>query len=157
MSVLIICSSREHGNTRKLADAMAGAVDGAVVTPSAVDGALIDRYDVVGFGSGIRFTQPYPEMLELADRLPRQQGKVAFLFSTSGLGWTLWHRTLRRRLAGKGFVVTGELAVKGLDTMGALRLIGGVNKGRPNAEDLARAAELVRRVAPAAARRVSAL
>jgi flavodoxin len=148
VSLLIVCGSKEHGNTRKLADAMAAAVAGTVVTAREANAELIAKHEVVAFGTGVRFMRPYAEVLQAVDRLPRQEGKKALVFSTSGFGWRLGHAALRQRLVDKGFQVAGELACKGLDTMGPLWLLGGVNKGRPNADDLRRAADLARRVAP---------
>ena len=38
-------------------------------------------------------------------------------------------------LVNRGFSITGEFSCNGLDTVGPLKLFGGINKGRPNAED----------------------
>jgi flavodoxin len=42
-------------------------------------------------------------------------------------------------LQSKGFEVIGEFNCAGFDTVGPLRIIGGINKGRPNDEDLTQA------------------
>jgi hypothetical protein len=39
----------------------------------------------------------------------------------------------------KGFEVVDEYHTKAFDTWGPLKLIGGINKGRPNQEDLQKA------------------
>jgi flavodoxin len=39
-------------------------------------------------------------------------------------------------LQAKGFQITGEFSCKGLTTFGPAKLFGGVNKGRPNAQDV---------------------
>lgn len=137
MPTLIVCASKEHGNTREVAEAIAGVLDCDVVAPEEFDPERIGDHDRIGFGSGIRFGKPYRELLELIDRIPEQTGRRAFIFSTSGFGWLWWHSTLRKRLEAKGFTLHGEYCCKALDTMGMLRLFGGVNKGRPNDEDLA--------------------
>jgi flavodoxin len=36
----------------------------------------------------------------------------------------------------RGFSITGEFSCKGWDTVGPLKLFGGINKGRPNEDDL---------------------
>ena len=139
MSSLIICASREHGNTRKIADAMAEVLDCAVVEPSEVDLATLGDRTLVGFGSGIRFGKPYAELLDLVDAIPAASGTRVFVFSTSGFGWLWWHASLKKRLRARGFEVEDEFCCKALDTMGLLGLFGGVNKGRPNDDDLAAA------------------
>lgn len=136
MSTVIVCASKEHGNTRKIADAMAGVLDCDVVEPGEVDPETLGVRDRVGFGSGIRFGRPYRELLDLIDRIPAQPGTRAFVFSTSGFGWLWWHSSLKKRLAARGFQVQAEFCCKALDTMGLLGLFGGVNKGRPNDGDL---------------------
>lgn len=144
MSTLIVCASREHGNTRKIADTLAEVLECPVVEPGEVDPGAIGEQDLVGFGSGIRFGRPYRELLGLVDRMPAQSGARAFVFSTSGFGWLWWHSTLKKRLASKGFDVRDEFCCKALDTMGLLGLFGGVNRGRPDEDDLARARTFAR-------------
>ncbi|RLB56835.1 MAG: hypothetical protein DRI90_18425 [Deltaproteobacteria bacterium] len=87
-----------------------------------------------------------PSFWDPQARLPRQSGRRAFIFSTSGFGFTWWHGALRTRLVRKGFVIQGEHPCKALDTMGLLKLFGGVNKGRPDAQDLERATIFARRL-----------
>jgi flavodoxin len=140
VKVSILCSSSSHGNTRKVAEAMAVALGAAVVPTEAFGSLKLDDHDLIGFGSGIRFGRMYPEMLRLADGLPPGASRRAFVFSTSGFGVRFWNRDLVKRLRRKGFDVVGDFACKGLDTMGLLGAFGGVNKGRPSPEDL-RAAE----------------
>jgi flavodoxin len=144
MSALVICSSREHGNTRRLAQAIADELEAEVLEPDRASAAQIATCELVGFGSGIRFTRHYRELFELVRGLPAQPGKRAFVFSTSGVGILLWHWALDRQLRAKGFEIVGEHCCRGLDTMGLLRLIGGVNRGRPNAADLEQARRFAR-------------
>jgi hypothetical protein len=74
--------------------------------------------------------------------------KPAFVFSTSGLPFLakLWHGTLKKLLARKGFEVMGEFACRGFDTWGPLWLTGGLNWRRPNERDLASAREFAGRL-----------
>jgi flavodoxin len=144
MSALVICVSKEHGNTRRVADAIAEELGAEVVEPSQVTPEMIAAHDPIGFGSGIRYARPYPELLRLVERLPKQRDKRAFVFSTSGFGFRSWHLTLNRRLRARGFRIAGEFWCKGLDTLGLLRLFGGVNKGRPDKADLERARRFAR-------------
>ncbi|MCK5253623.1 MAG: flavodoxin, partial [Thermoplasmata archaeon] len=48
---------------------------------------------------------------------------------------------LREKLRSKGYIIVDEFACKGFNTNSFLRHFGGMNKGRPNAEDLEHAEE----------------
>ncbi len=125
---------------------MAAELDAEIVEPHRVDVQSLVDHDSIGFGSGIRFGRHYRELFDLVARLPPQSGRRAFLFSTSGFGFKWWHGALRKRLIRKGFVIQGEHPCKALDTMGLLGLFGGVNQGRPNGQDLERAAAFARQL-----------
>ena len=110
--------------------------------PDQVDPAGLSAYDLIGFGSGNYFGKLHKTLLELADRLPQTSNKKAFIFSTSGDTRDKTfksHTRLKTALQARGYEITGEFNCAGFDTFGALRIVGGVNKGRPNEEDLRKA------------------
>jgi flavodoxin len=139
MKTLIIYASVHHQNTEKVARAMAEEL-GADLTPikEAQPGNLL-AYDLIGFGSGIYYGKFHRTLLQFVEALPAIAGKRAFMFSTSGEGGTERHVALKELLISRGFTVTGEFSCKGWDTWGPLKLTGGINKGRPNEQDLAEA------------------
>jgi flavodoxin len=49
-------------------------------------------------------------------------------------------------LVNRGFSIAGEFSCKGWDTVGPLKLFGGINKGRPNEGDLEGARVFARRL-----------
>jgi len=51
------------------------------------------------------------------------------------------HTLLRQKLQSKGYRVAGEFSCKGFNTNLFLKYFGGMNKGRPNSEDLKNAEE----------------
>lgn len=138
MKILIIYYSKHHRNTEKIAKVIAGATDADLVELHNVDIGRISDYELIGFGSGIYYSRHYRGMLELANKLPHME-KKAFIFSTSGMGLKVYHRALKAKLMEKGFKVVGEFACKGYDTVGPFKLIGGINRGRPNETDVAEA------------------
>ena len=49
---------------------------------------------------------------------------------------------MREKLQSKGYIIVDEFSCPGYNTNSFLKLIGGINKGRPNTEDLKKAEEL---------------
>jgi len=139
MKTLIICESVHHGNTKKIADVMAVVLGADVKKPAEVDVGKLGEYDLIGFGSGIYMGKFHKNMLALVDKMPKLE-KNAFIFSTSGRDDIVKDQTgIKEKLAEKGFRIIDGFSCKGLDSVGPLRLIGGINKGRPDAADLEKA------------------
>jgi flavodoxin len=154
MKSLLVLFSYHHKNTEKIAHVIAKVLDAPVKTPQQVKPEEIVDYDLVGFGSGIYSAKFDPSVLDLVDRLPRAAGKNAFLFSTYGAPAFIAnrefieknHEQIRKKLQAKGYTVIGEFGCAGWNTNSFLKYFGGLNKGRPNAEDLRHAEEFARNV-----------
>ncbi len=84
MKSLIVCVSKSHGNTRRVADRMAEVLDAEVVEPESVDPATLCEYDLVGFGSGIYYMTVDARLRQLMRRLPAVDHVRAFTFFTRG-------------------------------------------------------------------------
>ena len=132
----------------RVAGAMASVLDAKVVSPETVTDSDIEQADLVGWGSGIYWMSFAPELVARVEALPECDRGRAFVFATSGMPETPLRRytaNMRDLLASRGFSVADEVFhCRGLDTMGPLGLIGGVNKGRPSETDLAAAREYAR-------------
>ena len=141
MKTLIICFSYHHKNTEKIASVLAKILEAKVKAPTTVDPNELSDFDLVGFGSGISFGKHYKDLLDLTDKLPKVTNKKAFIFSTSGQAnnGPKFHKKLREALESKGFSIVGEFNCAGFDTYGALKIFGGIQKGRPDADDLKQA------------------
>jgi len=150
MKAVIIYISVHHGNTEKVARNMANILDGDLVQVKQSDVTVLERYDLIGFGSGIYFGKHHESLLDFADKLPVLRNRKAFIFSTSGLRKIpLVHnfgKPLNEKLRRKGFDIIAEFSCRGLDTYRATGLVRGVNKGRPNAADLQQAEDFARRL-----------
>jgi len=70
MKSLIVCVSKSHGNTRRVADRMAEVLDAEVVEPESVDPEALRGYDLVGFGSGVYYMTVDAMLRNLIRRLP---------------------------------------------------------------------------------------
>ena len=152
MKSLLILFSYHHNNTEKIAKAMAKVLDAQIKTPQQIDPEELKNYDLIGFGSGIYDAKHHKTLLDLADRLPQVTDREAFIFSTSGVrvdsriftSARKFHTPLKEKLQSKGYTIAGEFNCAGFNTNSVLKYIGGINKGRPDAEDLKNAQEFAR-------------
>ncbi|MDD3494140.1 MAG: flavodoxin family protein [Candidatus Thermoplasmatota archaeon] len=140
MAALIVCASVHHGNTRQIARVMAQALDAHLCDPADVDPSEAAKYDLIGLGSGIYFWRHHASIVRFAQNMPVRGDQRFFIFSTRG-GFPHWlgHRALKKTLRKKGAHVVGEFSCKGHDTYGPFKLLGGLNRGHPDADDLERA------------------
>ncbi|MGK4579127.1 flavodoxin family protein [Kitasatospora sp. HPMI-4] len=142
MKVVIVCASVSHGNTKRIADVMGQVLSAPVVEPEQVDLAELATYDLVGFGSGIFSGKFHPRLRHFVRSVPEGERRRAFVFATSGLPeprFRPFTRPLARLLEQKGFEVVDAFSCRGFDTWLPFRLVGGINKARPDAGDLAAA------------------
>ena len=151
-NALVVVFSSHHKNTEKIAHVIANVLGAPVKTPQQVNPDEILEYDLVGFGSGIYSATFDASILDIADRLPQVNNKKSFLFSTYGAPAFIAnrefiennHSQIRKKLKSKGYMVIGEFGCAGWNTNSFLKYFGGLNKGKPDAEDLMNAEEFAR-------------
>ncbi len=140
---LIIVYSYHHNNTAKVAEAFSEVLHATVKTPEQVDLEELKEYHLIGFGAGIDSGRHYKQLLDFVDGLQDVEKKAGFIFSTSAVQGEAKvrkdHSLLRQKLESKGYDIVGEFSCKGFNTNLFLKYFGGMNKGRPNSEDLANA------------------
>lgn len=143
MKILAVVESKHQGNTRKVAEAMK---DAAPITVTDVENAGkhdLSGYDIVGFGSGIYYGKFDKDLTAFVENLCDKKA-YTFIFSTSGTGdFEKNNKPLADLLEKKNKVVLGSFGCKGHDKFLLFRIIGGLNKGRPNAEDLKKAQKFI--------------
>ncbi|MFE3873979.1 flavodoxin family protein [Kitasatospora sp. NPDC059146] len=147
MKAVIVCVSVSHGNTRRIAEAIARPLAAPVVAPEELDPADLTGYDLVGFGSGVFTGRLHPRLRRFVSAVPSAAPSAehpcrAFVFATSGLpepGFRPFTRPAERALAAKGFRIVDGFTARGHDTWLPFRLVGGINKHRPDSRDLAAA------------------
>jgi len=153
LNTLIVLFSYHQMNTEKIAKVFAEVFNASIQNPLHTDPQEIQNYQIVGFGSGIYSESFHKAMLDFADKLPIAEGTKAFLFSTDGGPRGLMkddhpmakeqlrknHRKIKERLITKGYEIIGEFNCAGLNKNSFLKLFGGLNKGRPNSQDLSNA------------------
>ena len=138
---IVFIYSYHHMNTQKIGKAIAAKINAPIIDIHANSEPIdLETYDLVGFGAGIDTGKHYPAMIEYVEKMPNVQNKKAFIFSTSGIysakKMLSDHKALRSLLQNKGFKIVSEFGCKGHDTVSFLKFFGGINKGRPNAEDI---------------------
>jgi flavodoxin len=147
-NTLIILFSYHHNNTEKIARAIAKVLDARIVNPQQADPRDLQDYDIIGFGAGIDSGRHYKPLLDFANEIQQVDNKHAFIFSTAGVTGEKKlakdHSALRGKLEAKGYRIMDEFQCKGFNTNSFLKHFGGINKGRPNADDLKRAEEFAR-------------
>ncbi|MCD6510345.1 MAG: flavodoxin family protein [Thermoprotei archaeon] len=145
---MVIYVSIHHGNTERVAKVIAKVLGATLAKPSEVSVETLSEYDLMGFGSGVYYGRHHKSLLDLVDKLPDMRGKRAFIFSTSGLRRIPFihdfSKQLRKKLEERGFEIIGEFSCRGFTTHWPFNLIGGINKGRSNEEDLKRAEAFAR-------------
>ncbi|MDI6725187.1 MAG: flavodoxin family protein [Methanobacterium sp.] len=134
MKTAIIYKSVHRGNTKKIAEAIAKPLNADLFDLKDFSKDIIKKYDLIGFGSGIYYYRPHKKLRKFVEELDNVEDKKAFVFSTSGDGRSMgW---LEKKLSSKGFNVLDEFYCKGFDTFGPYKLVGGMNKGKPDEKDL---------------------
>lgn len=135
MKTAICYYSRHHGNTLKVAQAMAleGEVDLIDVTTR--QAIRLEGYDCIGLASGIYGFEFQKAVVEFARQyLP--QGKPVFFLYTYGGAKGTGAKAVAEVTREKDCPILGEFSCKGFDTFGPFKMIGGIAKGHPDQKDL---------------------
>jgi flavodoxin len=138
MKSLLVLFSYHHNNTEKIANVFAKVLDAQIKTPQLISPEELQEYGLIGFGSGIYGEKHHKLLLDLVDKLPQGTDMKAFIFSTSANLEPLSknNSALREKLQSKGYMIVDEFTCAGFNTNSFMKYFGGMNKGRPNAEDL---------------------
>jgi len=151
MKTLIIYASIHHGNTEKVAKVMARTLNAELLRAdqAELDVNMLSDYGLIGFGSGIYYGKHHESLFAFVDKLPSQENKKTFIFSTRGIIKLPFipdfHKPLKEKLLGKGFDVIGEFSCRGWDTfIRVFNIVGGISKSRPDEKDLKQAEDFAK-------------
>ena len=132
---VIIYASTHHGSTRKLAEALADQYDITLIDAAMQQQADLSGYDLIGFASGIDFGRFYASVEQfLENNLP--EGKRVFFLYTCAKVSGRFTESIKEKARKTGAIILGEYGCKGFNTYGPWRLIGGMNKGHPNTQEI---------------------
>ncbi len=136
MKTAIVYYSEHHGNTQKLLDAIAAKHDVDLVSITQTPGADLSGYDRIGLASGIYYGTFAKPLLAWAEKhLP--EGKDVFYIYTHGAPKGDFLKSVRPVIRQKNGREIGEYHCQGFDTFGPFKLVGGIAKGHPTAEETA--------------------
>ncbi len=134
MKTVIIYTSLHQGNTKRLVESLAHNNIDIIDILSNKD-ADISEYDCIGIASGIAYGKYYPQMLEyLSKKMPKD--KMVFFIHTAGDPKEKHNAAAKAIADNLGCKDMGTYYCKGFDTYGPWKLIGGINKNRPNSTDI---------------------
>ena len=120
MKTVICYYSCHHGNTRKVAQAMAEECGATLLDLSAGTEAQLEEYDLIGFASGIYGFSFHPSVVQFARvRLPR--GKRIFCIYTYGGAKGMGAKEIARIAKEKGCGMMGEFGCRGYNTFGPFK------------------------------------
>lgn len=140
MKTAIIYYSKHHGNTKKLIEAIKAASEDEITLIDATEtsSADLEKYDLVGFASGIYYSKFDKRVLNFAkENLPA--GKDVFFIYTYGTEKPGYTKAIREALNGKSANIIGEYGCLGFNTFGPFKLIGGMAKNHPDDTDISNA------------------
>ena len=145
MKSVIVYASTHHGNTRKVAEAIAKECGVELVDATAVQDKDLSEYDLNGFASGIYAAQFHQQIKNFAAKnLP--QNKKIFYIMTSAMDKD-FSKSMESSIAGKNAEIVGKFSCKGYNTFGPFKLVGGTGKGHPDEADLKAAVDFYKGIA----------
>ncbi len=134
---MIFCNSVHHGNTRKIAEAVKERCGAELIMlPCREELPDLREYQLVGFASGVYMSALGRPVIEFADKLAGLDKKDCFTMYTSGAASNKSDLEFIQKLESRGAHIVGRFNCRGFDTFGPFKLIGGLQKGHPNATDI---------------------
>ncbi|MDD5098228.1 MAG: flavodoxin family protein [Candidatus Pacebacteria bacterium] len=151
MKTLIIYTSTHSGNTEKVAKAIAEELSADLVRASELKNYDVKEYDLIGLGSGIYMGKHHISILDIAGKLKNVENKRFFIFSTSGikeLSFNNFNKDLKEVILKRSVRLIDSFNCRGYSNYGLTKLFGGINKNRPNEQDLEKAKEFAKTLKP---------
>ena len=141
MKTAILYISVHHGNTKKVAAAMAQVLSADLIDLSLSNDVDLSQYDLIGLASGCFYHNMHEKILDFARQTHFPTGQKIFLLCTCGTPYRDYTKSMKNILKQKGVSMAGSFQCRGFDTFGPFAKIGGIAKGHPNEKDLAKARE----------------
>ena len=134
--ICIVYDSMHNMNTEKLVLSLKENYNGVdIIKVNNFDINAMDNYPEIVLASGIYWGRFSKNIEELLDKILDSDVKNLFFIYTSGIGKVRYEKKLIKRLKEKNKICLGIFSCKGFDNYGPFKLIGGINKGKPNEKD----------------------
>ena len=136
MKTAIVYYSKHHGNTKKLLDAIAEKNEVTLIDVVNDKDVDVSGYDRIGFASGIYYSSFAKQITAFAEE-KLSKGKDVFFIATCGATPTdIFFKGIRKITDSKDCRFLGQYICTGYDTFGPFKLVGGLKKGHPNADEI---------------------
>lgn len=145
MKTAICYYSRHHGNTLKVLEVMAQEGEVKLIDVTAQQTAQLEKYDCIGFASGIYGFEFQKAVVEFARQYLPAGKPVFFVYTYGGVKGT-GSKAVAEIANAKGCSILGEFSCKGYDTFGPFKMVGGIAKGHPDTQDLDNARRFFRQI-----------
>ena len=139
MNGVVVYASVHHGNTKKVAEAVAVANDMELIDITKAESIDLSAYEVVGLASGVYYHSLHEKIKALVETTSFAPEQKVFTITTCGIGYRNYASGVAKTLKERGVRYLGNYQCRGYDTFGPFGKIGGIAKGRPNATDLEKA------------------
>ena len=143
MKTVIVYYSQHHGNTKKLLDAIAATENVTLIDVTAQPTADLSSYDRVGFASGIYYSSFAKQIVTFASEHLPENNNVFYIY-THGAPKGDFLKAMREIAGKKRCREIGAYHCQGYDTFGPFKLVGGIAKGHPSADEIAAAVRFYR-------------
>lgn len=137
MKTAIVYYSEHHGNTKKLIDAIAARNEVTLINVMKDEDVDLSEFDLVGFASGIYYFKFNKKVCEYARRNLTKEGAEVFFLYTYGGKRDGYLKSITAAVSEHSAKVLGSYGCTGFDTYGPFKLVGGVEKGHPDENDIA--------------------
>ncbi len=138
--------SKHHGNTKKILDALKEYdPDLVLIDVTETREADLTGFDRIGFASGSYYTRFAEQVLTFAKvNLPAQ--KDVFFICTAGNPMDMYFNAISEITRAKHCKELGRYLTRRFDTFGPFKLVGGIQKGHPDENEIAEEVEFYKRL-----------
>ena len=147
MKTAIVYASVHHKNTEKVVKAIAEKHP-EIELIDAAKTILKDlaSYDLIGFASGIFYGKFHKALLSfITENLPLRK-KVFVMYTCGSDRSESYLKDIKDLIKSKDSTLVATYSCLAYDTFGPFKLIGGLNKGRPNEDDIQKAVDFYEKV-----------
>lgn len=135
MKTAILYESTHHGNTYQLVSAIAKNHEVTLIDVTQENHFNLEGYDLIGIASGVAFGNLYRKITSVVDTYLPAHKKVFFLYSC-GKNSKDFSASLQEIIQKHNCQSLGSYGCKGYDTYGPFKLVGGINKNHPDANEI---------------------